>query len=96
MDPQEALDAPRFCIPAGRATVPGAVPGSVQPPPVAIEEGVPAETVAALAAAGHQVEVVRSWGRSVFGRGQVVWRDRQTGSLWGGTDPRGDGIAIGM
>ena len=60
-----------------------------------IEEGVPAETLAALGALGHGVEgPVEGHARSVFGRGQVVFRDLD-GVLWGGSDPRSDGCAMG-
>jgi len=31
----------------------------------------------------------------VFGRGQIIARDER-GVLWGGSDPRGDGCAIGF
>lgn len=53
------------------------------------------ETLAALGALGHGVEgPVTGHARSVFGRGQVVFRDPD-GVLWGGSDPRSDGCAMG-
>lgn len=83
LDPQAALDEPRFCI-------------STDPPhgPVNLEEGLPEETVAALAGLGHEVERVDGIRRtSVFGKGQVIARDPETGVLVGGSDPRADGVA---
>lgn len=83
-EPQAALDAPRFCILGGEAS--GAV---------AIEEGVPPDTIAELARRGHDTRVTRGWARSVFGRGQIIRRDPASGVLWAGSDPRADGMAIG-
>jgi len=34
--------------------------------------------------------------RQLFGRGAVIFRDPQTGVLWGGSDPRGDGCAMAL
>lgn len=56
------------------------------------ERGVPDETLAALAALGHQV------GRAPVphGGGQAIWIDRERGVLAGGSDPRKDGMALGF
>lgn len=83
LDPQSALDRPRFCIEDGTAG--GAV---------AIEDGVPAVTLAGLETLGHAVKPVAGMERAVFGRGQVILRERATGVLWGGSDPRADGLAM--
>jgi gamma-glutamyltranspeptidase/glutathione hydrolase len=83
LDPQAALDLPRFCIEDGTA-------GGV----VALEEGLPAKTVADLTRRGHQVRYVTGWERALFGRGQVILRDPETGVLTGGSDPRADGCAM--
>ncbi len=83
LDPQTALDLPRFCIEDGTA-------GGT----VALEEGIPAETIADLAARGHPVRRVTGWERALFGRGQVILRDLETGILTGGSDPRADGCAM--
>jgi len=32
--------------------------------------------------------------RAVFGRGQVILRDAASSVLWGGSDPRADGLAM--
>ncbi|MFH2103049.1 MAG: gamma-glutamyltransferase family protein [Chloroflexota bacterium] len=83
MDPQAALDLPRFCIADGTA-------GGV----VALEEGIPPETVSALAERGHHVRLVSGWERALFGRGQVILRNPDTGVLTGGSDLRADGCAM--
>ncbi len=83
LDPQSALDQPRFCLQSGEA-------GGT----VALEEGIPAETLSALAGMGHPVSPVSGWERSLFGRGQVITRDPETGVLWAGSDPRADGCAM--
>ncbi|KAK4049622.1 lipin Ned1 [Microbotryomycetes sp. JL221] len=96
-NPQAALDAPRFCVG-------GPYPSTTGPlyfnGPVSLEEGVKQETVDALAAKGHQVEIVGGKDRILFGKGQQIVRtvDRRTGRrVWvAGSDPRGDGCALPM
>jgi gamma-glutamyltranspeptidase/glutathione hydrolase len=83
LDPQSALDRPRFCIDEGQ-------PGGM----VGLEEGIPAPVMARLAEMGHRIEPVSGQGRSLFGRGQVILRDADSGVLWGGSDPRADGCAM--
>ena len=83
LDPQAALDRPRFCIEDGTAG------GSV-----AIEEGVLPQTLASLEKLGHQVKLVSGMERAVFGRGQIILRDEASGVLLGGSDPRADGLAM--
>jgi len=34
--------------------------------------------------------------RALFGRGQIIVRDRESGVLWGGSDPRADGLAMAL
>lgn len=82
-DPQSALDLPRFCITDGTSG------GGV-----ALEAGIPAETVADLTRRGHQVQEVTGWERALFGRGQIILRDPESGVLTGGSDPRADGCAM--
>jgi gamma-glutamyltranspeptidase/glutathione hydrolase len=78
--PQEALDRPRLCIEP--------VPSTQV---IALEDGVPEATVAALRARGHGIASgVTGFDRSLFGRGQVIRRERD-GQLVGGSDPRADG-----
>ena len=81
LDPQSALDLPRFCLDADSAG------GKVD-----IEEGMPIETVDALREMGHPLNEVNGYERAVFGRGQVILRD-EAGVLCGGSDPRADGYA---
>ncbi len=85
LDPQAALDRPRVCLEDGRAN------GRV-----ALEEGIPPAVMARLAEMGHPVYPVSGYGRALFGRGQIILRDPQTGVLCGGSDPRADGLAIGF
>ncbi len=85
LDPQQALNQPRFCV-----------DGEFQNGPVLLEEGVSFQTLADLANMGHAVRPVSGHGRGVFGRGQIIRRDPQTGVLWGGSDPRSDGCVMGL
>jgi gamma-glutamyltranspeptidase / glutathione hydrolase len=83
LDPQSALDLPRFCIDVeesgGR---------------VAIEEGMPKKTMDALKKLGHPLYEVSGYERALFGRGQVILRDADSGVLSAGSDPRADGCAM--
>jgi len=83
LDPQAALDRPRFCIEAGDAGL-----------EVSVEDGLPAATQARLAAMGHTLRLVTGLQRATFGRGQAILRQPATGVLWGGSDPRADGLAM--
>ncbi|MEW5720384.1 MAG: hypothetical protein AB1817_17300 [Chloroflexota bacterium] len=51
--------------------------------------------LAALAQMGHDVAPVTGYARAVFGRGQIIRREPD-GVLWGGSDPRADGCAVGI
>jgi len=83
LDPQAALDRPRFCIENGECG------GGV-----ALEDGIPDATISALAGMGHPVKAVSGYERAVFGRGQIILREAESGVLWGGSDPRADGCAM--
>jgi gamma-glutamyltranspeptidase/glutathione hydrolase len=85
LDPQAALDLPRFCIDDGTAG--GAV---------ALEEGISDAVMADLTKRGHRVQKVAGWERAQFGRGQIILRDPLTGVLCGGSDPRADGYAASL
>ena len=81
VDAQAALDRPRLCLePDGD---------------VAVEEGIDSGLVRQLADRGHDVHTVRGHERALFGRGQIITRDPQSGVLCGGSDLRGDGCAMG-
>jgi len=82
VDPQRALDRPRFQLSDGEAS------GTVE-----LEDDVPADTCAALAGLGHPTELKSAFARVNFGRGQIIRRD-PNGALWGGSDPRADGAAM--
>jgi gamma-glutamyltranspeptidase / glutathione hydrolase len=84
MLPQEALDAPRWCLLDGE-------PGGA----VAVEAGAGDDLIAALRSKGHAVEVKTGLERMVFGAGQVIRRDAVTGVLTAGSEPRRDGCAVG-
>ncbi|ULH15651.1 gamma-glutamyltransferase family protein [Deinococcus sp. KNUC1210] len=76
LNPQQALDAPRWQWLDGRR--------------VEVEHALGAELSRELAARGHVVSVQLDPG--AFGRGQIIWRDPQTGVLVGGTEGRADGL----
>lgn len=83
LDPQAALDRPRFCI------EPQAEGGKI-----GIEAGIPDDVLQRLIELGHPVERVSGMARSLFGRGQIITRDPLSGVLCGGSDPRADGCAM--
>jgi len=94
MSPQDALDASRFCIGGGMPQADGSVAGTV----VNVEEGIPEHVVQGLRALGHTVEVVSGFGRSLFGRGQIIKVGEEDGRVVysAGSDARADGCAIPM
>jgi gamma-glutamyltranspeptidase/glutathione hydrolase len=83
MNPQVALDAPRFRVDER---------GGLR---VAIETGVPLKTRRGLAAMGHNVDPQTTFAPG-FGSGDIIARDPETGVLWGASDPRKDGCAVGF
>jgi gamma-glutamyltranspeptidase / glutathione hydrolase len=83
LDPQSALDQPRFCINVEESG------GGV-----ALEEGIPENVISDLEKMGHPVYRVSGYDRSLFGRGQVILREAETGVLAAGSDPRADGCAM--
>eukprot|EP00731_Ephydatia_muelleri_P028856 Em0020g500a len=94
MDPQQALDAPRFCIDAS--------PSSHSEGAVLLEDGMSALAVEELGVYGHSVKgPVLGYERRSFGRGQIICsRPTGVGSArrnvwWAGSDGRSDGMAIG-
>jgi gamma-glutamyltranspeptidase/glutathione hydrolase len=80
LSPQEALDAPRFSVRLGEG--------------IAIENTVPRSTVNELAMRGHHMMVREPHG-ILFGAGQIIQRNAETGVLTGGSEPRQDGFAVG-
>ena len=84
MNPQEALDAGRFCILDGQSG------GKVY-----IEDEISVKVMSELTGMGHEVVPCSDWRRGIFGRGQIIYRNPVTGVLTAGSDPRADGCAIG-
>ncbi|OWZ09479.1 Gamma-glutamyl transferase [Phytophthora megakarya] len=93
MNPQEALDAPRFSIDVDRPMKPGR---NDEGSSVLVEADLGAEVIAALREKfGHNIQEVEGFKRTTFGRGQIILRDPKTGVLCAGSDGRADGCAIG-
>jgi gamma-glutamyltranspeptidase/glutathione hydrolase len=82
MSPQSALDAPRFRVNER---------GGLQ---LAIESGVPRRVRKVLEDLGHEIRLEEAFA-PVFGSGDIIARDPETGVLWGASDPRKDGYAVG-
>jgi len=79
LNPQAALDMPRWQWMGGKK--------------VTVEAEFPNYLAQELQRKGHQVEVMADPGS--FGRGQIIWRNPETGVLAGGTESRTDGaIAV--
>ncbi len=75
LNPQAALDAARWQWIEGRK--------------VMVEPAFPNHIAQALARRGHDIQVTADTGS--FGRGQIIWRDKVSGVLAGGTESRTDG-----
>lgn len=75
LNPQAALDVPRWQWVGGKK--------------VQVEPNFPNYLVQALQRKGHDIKVMTN-GDS-FGRGQIIWKDSETGVLSGGTESRTDG-----
>lgn len=75
LNPQAALDAPRWQWLAHKK--------------VMVEHNFPVETARELAARGHEITLALD--NNSFGRGQIIWRNEQTGVYVGGTESRADG-----
>ncbi len=85
MDPQTALDAPRWTIEPAAA---GPAVGSI-----AFEGRVSPETIEGLQGMGHSVRTIDDFSDDC-GRASVVQIDHERGVLLGGADPRSDGVAL--
>jgi gamma-glutamyltranspeptidase/glutathione hydrolase len=81
LNPQEAVNRPRWLLADGTADS-----------PLYVEEGIPLRVMSTLADMGHPVRPVSGHGRGIFGDGQIIRRDAATGVLFGGSDPRKDGL----
>ncbi len=74
MNPQDSLDAYRWQWVGGKR--------------IEVEPGFPNHLALQLSRMGH--EIVPQLDTTLFGRGQIIWRD-ENGILCGGTEPRTDG-----
>ncbi|RUS91016.1 hypothetical protein EGW08_001233 [Elysia chlorotica] len=85
LDPQKALDAPRFTLGKGKENIhkPKTLLESLS-----LEEGIPESVKQSLATLGHNVEIVSGHERALFGRGQVISRGS---SWWQFSDTGGEG-----
>lgn len=88
MHVQQAIEAPRLSLDAEpNFYKPGA---AIK---VSIEGRVPAQTISALKAMGHNVNVLQGWGS--LGHMQAIRIDPKTGRMTAGADPRRTGYAMG-
>jgi gamma-glutamyltranspeptidase / glutathione hydrolase len=78
-NPQAAADAPRWRVVSGRR--------------VAVEASMPAETIAGLAALGHDVIIEPPVGEFAFGGAQLIMKG-EGDTYIAGSDPRKDGQAV--
>lgn len=85
---QAAIEAPRLVLDAEPNFYKPGAAVTVQ-----AEGRVPAETIAALRAMGHTVQVLPGWGS--LGHMQVIRVDQNTGAMTAGADPRRTGYAMG-
>jgi gamma-glutamyltranspeptidase/glutathione hydrolase len=84
MDPQEAIERPRFVI----GTFAGEAEDTVH-----VERRVPTDVLDALRALGHAVTAAPALFVRTGHAHAITFRD---GTLLGGADPRGDGVALGF
>lgn len=75
MNPQTALDAPRWQWMKDKS--------------VTVETSVSSKIIEALIKKGHDIKIEAQ--SASFGRGQIIWRNKDTGVLVGGTESRTDG-----
>jgi gamma-glutamyltranspeptidase/glutathione hydrolase len=92
LNPQQALDMPRFCLEVNAGGGVGAQdPGGE----VFLEKGFSFDEMATLRQKGHRVSQVSGRARALFGGGQILTRDPESGVIVGGSDARKDGCAMG-
>jgi gamma-glutamyltranspeptidase/glutathione hydrolase len=89
MTPQEAVEAPRWRNLQNpmESTVPHTCENKLQ-----LESRIGEETQKELERRGHILEIQSDWGGP--GNAQFISRNRTTGALAGGVDPRRDGYAV--
>jgi gamma-glutamyltranspeptidase/glutathione hydrolase len=88
LNPQAAVESARVRVDEGHY--------------VAFESRIPPAVTDELAARGHECHSVGDWmyapqeGRTDIGRGSMAVRDPDSAMLFAGSDPRGDGLALGF
>jgi gamma-glutamyltranspeptidase/glutathione hydrolase len=92
MDPQEALDKPRFKVAVSNTD--HAVGKTIQ-----LEQGITQDVAEGLRTMGYNVEHNSTFLN--FGWGQIIQEKMSGGKegrrvYWAGSDPRADGMAIGF
>jgi gamma-glutamyltranspeptidase/glutathione hydrolase len=75
LNPQAALDAPRWQW--------------MKDKQILVEQSMSNNVIRQLASYGHQIQV--EYNPGTFGRGEIIWRNPETGVLVGGTESRTDG-----
>lgn len=90
LDVQAAAEMPRWSV------WPGTYPIEVDNRPfeLRIEDRIGTDTLSALSAKGHKVVPGGPWTQG--GAVQLIARDPDSGALAGGSDPRGEGMALGL
>jgi len=89
LDVQAAIEQPRW------TSWPGTDPSTLPNPyELRIEDRTGEDVITALRERGHEVRVQGPWAGG--GATQVIARDPATGVLIGGSDPRAEGIALGL
>jgi gamma-glutamyltranspeptidase/glutathione hydrolase len=89
MNVQEAVEAARW------QSFPGTDPINIDHPfEIRVESRIPEETVEALRDMGHEVKVLGPY--AAGGAAFLIYRDPETGTLQGGSDPRSEGLALGI
>jgi gamma-glutamyltranspeptidase/glutathione hydrolase len=89
LDVQAAAEQPRWQF------QPATYPAELGSPfSLTIEDRVGDETIKDLEAMGYPIERTGAWGSG--GSVQVIARDPESGVLAGGSDPRAEGLAIGL
>jgi gamma-glutamyltranspeptidase/glutathione hydrolase len=91
MDIQQAIDAPRF---RSKNFPDSFAPHEYSPGKLVMERGLYQKVGAGLDAMGYEIEAVEDWD-SAMGAVCAIIRDRETGGLTGGADPRQESWADG-
>ena len=98
MDPQQALDAPRFFVNVAdysKGETLYDTMNSATRQTICLEAHITEAIAEDLRSRGHEVESqIDGLDRAIFGRGQIIRRDPVSRVLSAGSDPRADGCAM--